>query len=158
MPDRAVALNFHCFKIRVCMDGGGFSPTASDGGMWVFLPLPDAELQKMQHCQPPGTLMPICLKPQKAQGLDQEARQEDRKGQPPPEETTCGKVVNYGAEAWGKDKMRGVKMRVRQCFTHTRLLSSRRSHTPKTFLPQTAQGSSENMPGICTLANSELLS
>lgn len=42
--------------------------------------------------------MPICLEPQIAQGLDQEAGQEDRKGQPCPEEMACGKVVNNGAE------------------------------------------------------------
>lgn len=94
-----------------CVWIGEFSHSIRWEGLgWAFLPLPDAKLQKMQYCQPPATLMPICLEPQKAQGLDQEAGQEDRKGQPPPEETACGKVVNYGAEPWGKDKMRGVEM------------------------------------------------
>lgn len=109
MPDTAVALKIPGFKVRVCMDRGIF-PLYQREGRWALLPLPDAKLQKMQYRQPPLTLMPICSEPQKAQGLDQEAGQEDRKGQPPPEETTRGKVENYGAEAWGKDKMRGVEM------------------------------------------------
>jgi hypothetical protein len=45
------------------------------------------------------TLVSLCSEPQVAQALDQEARQEDRKGQPPPEKVSCGKVVNHGAEA-----------------------------------------------------------
>lgn len=105
-PDRAVDLSFHGFKVGVCVDRG-ILPLPEIEGRWAFLPLPDAKLQKMQYCQPPVTLMPIGLEPQKAQGLDQEAGQEDRKGQPPPEETTCGKVVNYGAETWGKRQDEG---------------------------------------------------
>lgn len=45
------------------------------------------------------TLVPVCLEPQIAQALDQEARQEHRKGQPPPEALSSGEAVHQGAEA-----------------------------------------------------------
>lgn len=106
-PNRGVALN-----VRPWLSGWGvygqgeFSHRIGWKREGSALPLPDAKLQKMQQHQPPVTLMPICLEPQIAQGLDQEAGQENREGQPAPEEMTCGKVVNDGAEAWGERKVR----------------------------------------------------
>lgn len=73
-------------------------------GGWLLLPLPDAQLQEMQQHQLATPRMPIFSEPQIAEALDQEARQQDRTGQPPPEKLSCGEVVNYTAEAWRDEK------------------------------------------------------
>lgn len=103
----------------------------------LLLPLPDAKLQEMQRHQPPVTLMPICTEPQIAQGLDQDAGQEKREGQPSPEEVTCGKVVNNGAETWGERQYEAVERTVRQLL-YKHQISVVTVLALKTFLPQTA--------------------
>lgn len=113
MSSRGTTLNFHGFKVGVCTDRG-ILPLHQMEERGLLLPLPDAKLQEMQRHQPPVTLMPICTEPQIAQGLDQDAGQEKRKGQPPPEEVTCGKVVNNGAETCGERRNEGVGRTVRR--------------------------------------------
>lgn len=113
MASRDTTLNFHGFKVGVCTDRG-ILPLHQMEERGLLLPLPDAKLQEMQRHQPPVTLMPICTEPQIAQGLDQDAGQEKRKGQPPPEEVTCGKVVNNGAETCGERRNEGVGRTVRR--------------------------------------------
>lgn len=76
----------------------------------LLLPLPEAKLQEVGQHQPVPTLLPISPEPQVAQALDQEAWQEDREGQPRPEELSCGKEVRHAAEAWGKrDEVREAR-------------------------------------------------
>lgn len=52
----------------------------------MFLPLPHAKLKEMQHDRQALTLLSIRPEPHIAHALDQEARQQHRKGQPPPEQ------------------------------------------------------------------------
>ena len=54
------------------------------------------------------TLMSICWEPQVAQALHQAAGQQHRQGQPPPEELSCGEVLNLSAQACGREEERPV--------------------------------------------------
>lgn len=120
----------------------------------LLLPLPDAKLQEVQRHQPPVTPLPIRAEPQIAQGLDQGAGQEQRKGQPPPEEVTCGEVVNNGAETWGERRYEGVGVEGTELgdrFLNTRsLLLQCLSSKPSCHRQQR---SSRNAPRIRMLAS-----